>query len=321
MAVYTRVTDEALAEFLGHYDIGAPLSLKGIAEGVENSNFLLYTDQGAFILTLYEKRVAAEDLPFFLGLMDHLASAGVPCAVPIKRNDGSVHGTLCGRPAAVIEFLAGVSPSNPAPKHCASVGAALAKLHRSGKSFDKSRANDLGPQGWRRLFEKCRARADDLAPGLAADAQEALGEIESAWPRDLPSGIIHADLFPDNTLFTGERLTGLIDFYFACTDYFAYDLMITVNAWCFAADGTFKSAMAEQMIGFYTALRPLSKAERAALPILAKGAAMRFFLTRLYDWLNQDPNALVKVKDPMEYWRILRFYADHPDPADFGLDA
>ena len=320
MAVYTEIGDEELREFIALYDIGEVLSCKGIAEGIENSNFLLTTERGNFILTLYEKRVAPTDLPFFIALMDHLARHGVACPTPVRARDGDGLRELCGRPAAIVTFLNGMWPRRIQPFHCAGLGNALARLHRAGAAFAMTRANDLGVAGWRRLYQACAGRADELSPGLAGELGEELAFLEAAWPRDLPSGVVHADLFPDNVFFRDQDLSGLIDFYFACTDFLAYDLAICLNAWCFETDGSFNVTKARLLVGHYRAERPLSAAELTALPLLARGSALRFLLTRLYDWLNRTEAVLVRPKDPLEYLRKLRFHRGIGDPSLYGVD-
>ena len=320
MAVYTEVFDDELAAFLADYDIGSALSCKGIAEGVENSNYLLLTEAGPYILTLYERRVAAEDLPFFLGLMEHLAAAGVPCPVPVHGRDGAVLRRLCDRPAAITSFLTGQWPRRPAPSHCAALGEALARLHLAGLDYGPERANALSLDSWRPLFEKCRAGADAVVPGLAAEVAATVERIEGDWPRDLPRGVVHADLFPDNVFFERGRLSGLIDFYFACNDALVYDLAVCLNAWCFEPDLSFNVTKARHMIARYRVVRRFSEAEIAALPRLAEGAALRFLLTRLYDWINQVDGALVRPKDPREYLHKLRFHRGVADPRAYGID-
>jgi homoserine kinase type II len=321
MAVYTEVSDDELRAFATLYDIGEVLSCKGIAEGVENSNYLVTTERGNFILTLYEKRVAPRDLPFFIALMEHLARQGVACPTPVRGRDGIALRELCGRPAAIVTFLAGMWPRRIQPHHCAALGRALAGLHLAGASFAMARPNDLSVAGWRRLFESCRCRADEVQPGLATELEAELGLLESAWPHELPTGVIHADLFPDNTFFRDGELSGLIDFYFACTDFLAYDLAICLNAWCFEADGSLNVTKARLLLDSYRRERPLASEECAALPLLARGAALRFLLTRLFDWLNQPAGALVRPKDPREYLRKLRFHRGITDPRGYGLDA
>jgi homoserine kinase type II len=320
MAVYTEVSDEELQAFLGEYDLGEMLSLKGIAEGVENSNYLLHTTQGNYILTLYEKRVAPKDLPFFLGLMEHLAAKGISCPVPIKGRDGEALRELCGRPAAIVTFLDGLWPRRIHPWHCERLGRAVAELHLAGQSFRQERTNALSLKGWRTLVEACEARADEVEPGLSRFITQELDFLERNWPRRLPAGVIHADLFPDNVFFVGERLSGLIDFYFACNDFLAYELAICLNAWCFEADAsTFNATKARLMLRSYQEARALEAAEMEALPILARGSALRFLLTRLYDLINHPPGAYVTPKDPREYCRKLRFHQQVSGPGAYGL--
>ena len=322
MAVYTDVAADELAEFLSLYDIGELKSYKGIAEGVENSNFLLHTARGSFILTLYEKRVARDDLPFFLGLMTHLASHGINCPQPVTNKSGEALGSLCGRPAAIITFLEGIWPRKPNAVHCAGVGDVLAKMHLAGRDFAMSRANALSVSGWRPLFELAKASADSVQVGLHDLIARELDYLESGvWPKHLPQGVIHADLFNDNVFFLGDELSGIIDFTFACNDILAYDVAICLNAWCFERDDSFNVTKARAFLGAYGRARKLSDAEQAALPLLARGSALRFLLTRLVDWLNVPPGALVKPKDPLEYARKLRFHQGVASVGDYGLTA
>lgn len=319
MAVYTEVPDHELKGFLATYDLGEVVSFKGIAEGVENSNYLLQTDRANFILTLYEKRVKREDLPFFIGLMGHLAEHGISCPQPVANKKGEVLGELCGRAAVIVTFLEGLWPRRIHPWHCEALGQTLAKLHLAVGDSKLYRANDLSLAGWRRLVKATEARADEVRPGLATALAGELAFLEAAWPKDLPSGVIHADLFPDNVFFLGEKLSGVIDFYFACNDAFAYDLSICLNAWCFEPDGQFNATKARLLFAGYRKGRPLSEREIAALPILARGSAVRFLLTRLYDWLNHPPGAFVQPKDPLEYWKKLVFHQAAAGPASYGL--
>ena len=309
MAVYTEVTDDALRAFLTAYDIGEVVAFRGIAEGVENSNYMLRTTTGDFILTLYEKRVNPADLPWFIGLMQHLAREGVNCPQPVIARDGEALRMLADRHAAITTFLPGVWPRRVQVAHCAPLGEALARLHEAGAGYAPRRDNALGPAGWRPLLERSLSRADDLAPGLGAELAGVLERLLSLWPEGLPEGQIHADLFPDNVFFLDGRVSGLIDFYFAATDLLAYDLAICINAWCFEPDGAFNVTKGRALISAYQAVRPLSAAEAEALPVLAQGAALRFLLTRLYDWLYTPAGALVTRKDPLEYLRKLRFHA------------
>jgi homoserine kinase type II len=319
MAVYTDVAAEDLAAFLADYDIGELLSYKGIAEGVENSNFLVHASGGYFILTLYERRVAPHDLPFFLGLMEHLAARGITCPQPVKNRRGKVLGSLAGRPAAVVTFLDGMWIRRPSANYCAAVGEALAQLHLAGADFALKRANALSVAGWRPLFKGADGRADRLQPGLEQAIVAELDHLERHWPRGLPQGVIHADLFPDNVFFLGNKLSGLIDFYFACTDTLAYDVAICLNAWCFELDHSYNVTKGRALLQAYARSRPLSSAERGQLPLLARGAALRFLLTRLVDWLDVPAGALVKPKDPLEYFRKLRFHQAARSVRDYGI--
>jgi homoserine kinase type II len=319
MAVYTDVSADDLSRFISRYDIGELLSYKGIAEGVENSNFLVHTSAGTFILTLYEKRVAERDLPFFLGLMEHLAARGLTCPQPVKNKDGGMLGVVAGRPAAIVTFLDGLWIRKPNAGHCAAVGEALARLHIAGADFAIKRPNALSVESWRPLFEHAGPRGDSVRPGLCNEIVTELGMLEKNWPRDLPSGVIHADLFPDNVFFLGDKLSGLIDFYFACNDMFAYDVAICLNCWCFEPDHSYNVTKGRALLGAYNKVRALSAIEQAALPMLARGAAMRFLLTRLVDWLSVPDGALVKPKDPLEYFRKLRFHQSVKSASDYGL--
>jgi homoserine kinase type II len=320
MAVYTDVADDDLRAFVALYDIGEVLACKGIAEGVENSNYLVTTERGNFILTLYERRVARHDLPFFIALMDHLANNGVACPTPLHGRDGVALRELCGRPAAMVTFLNGMWPRRIEPFHCAGVGRALATLHSAGASFQMTRANNLSVAGWRPLFEACAARAGEVQRGLADELADELALLERHWPPILPAGVIHADLFPDNVFFRDREVSGLIDFYFACTDFLAYDVAVCLNAWCFETDGSLNVTKARLLLDNYRRVRPLSPEELAALPLLARGSALRFLLTRLFDWLNQPQGALVRPKDPLEFLRKLRFHRTVANARDYGID-
>jgi homoserine kinase type II len=320
VAVYTDFTDEEFAGFVAGYDLGAVLAVKGIAEGVENSNYLLSTESGQYILTLYEKRVDAADLPFFLGLMEHLAARGINCPLPVKNRAGTALGRLSGRPAAIVTFLTGMWVRRPRTEHCAAVGKALAELHLAGQGFPLSRRNALSVAGWRPLFEMCAGRANMVVPHLGEEIARELGDLEAGWPADLPTGVIHADLFPDNVFFLKNALSGLIDFYFACNDMLAYDIAVCINAWCFEPGAALNITKARGLLANYIAVRPLAAGEKAALPLLCRGAALRFLLTRLYDWLTVPDGALVVKKDPVEYYKKLRFHRGVRDAAAYGLD-
>ena len=321
MAVYTEVSDDDLSRFIASYGLGSLLSYKGIAEGVENTNYLVHATAGTFILTLYEKRVDPKDLPFFLGLMEHLSAGGVTCPLPVRDTSGRNLNELGGRHAALVTFLEGVWPRKPSPEHCLELGRALAQMHIAADGFAITRKNSLSLNGWRPLFEKFAPRADEILPGMNKLIGDELRHLETAWPNDLPEGVIHADLFPDNVFFIGGKLSGLIDFYFACNDALAYDIAVCLNAWCFEADYAFNVTKGRALLKGYQDVRQLSAAERAAMPTLARGAAMRFLLTRSYDWLNTPKNALVARKDPFDYVRRLRFHQGVKSIADYGAEA
>ncbi len=318
MAVYTDITDEELAGLLADFDLGQPLSLKGVAEGVENSNFLLETEAGRFFLTVYEKRVNAADLPFFLELLRWIADRGFPSATPIADREGRLLKTVRGKPCAIVSFLSGLAVRRPTAAHCREAGEGLARLHLATEGFPRSRANDLGQAAWAPMFRKLMDDAEGLKPGLATTISSDLELLAERWPTDLPEGVIHADFFPDNVFFSKGKFAGAIDFYFACVDAFAYDVAIALNAWCFEPDGSFNITAARALVGGYENFRPLSEIERSALPILAHGAAMRFFLTRLHDWGATPAGALVKPKDPLEYERKLAVHRSSPDLVLFG---
>ena len=320
MAVYTEFANEELDAFMRGYDLGVVQSLKGIAEGVENTNYLLVTEAGQFILTLYERRVAEDDLPFFLGLMDHLAARGISCPTPVHDGSGNALNRLAGRPAAIVTFLNGVWIRRPTADHCRAVGAALAELHLAGSGFQLSRANALAVSDWRPLYQLCQGRAGEVQPGLGEELEAELDIAEATWPSGLANGIVHADMFPDNVFFLGGKLSGLIDFYFACNDMFAYDVAICLNAWCFETDLSFNVTKARALLAGYRSVRPLAVPEIDALPLLARGAALRFLLTRLHDWITVPDGALVVPKDPLEYYKKLRFHRGVSDAGAYGID-
>ncbi len=319
MAVYTEVTDDAVTAFLADYELGTLVAFRGIAEGVENSNFQLRTTAGDFILTLYERRVDPAELPWFLGLMEHLAARGITCPQPVRARDGEALRHLAGRPACITTFLPGVWPRRVQPSHCGPLGDALAALHLAGATYAPERPNALGPPGWSALLARCLPRADEVQPGLAAQLTAALERILAAWPAILPRGHIHADLFPDNVFFLDGKLSGLIDFYFAATDLLAYDVAVCLNAWCFEPDMGFNVTKARALLRGYSERRALSAAERAALPVLCQGAAIRFLLTRLFDWVNTPAGALVTRKNPLEYLGRLRFHLAARDEHAYGI--
>ncbi|MGC6512771.1 MAG: homoserine kinase [Parvibaculales bacterium] len=319
MAVYTKINDQDLAGLLDAYDIGAATGLQEIAEGVENSNFILMTETGKYILTIYEKRVNPNDLPFFLELKTHLNAKGFSCPMPIARSDGGLISNIKGQPAAVISFLQGASMRRPQTVHCHAFGKAMAELHLAGESFQGRRSNDLSLPAWQHMFTAMRGKCDSVFPNLERTLGGHLDDISENWPKNLPQGVIHADLFIDNVFFINDRLSGVIDFYFACTDMLAYDIGIALNAWCFEADVNFNITKAKAILDGYQSVRPLGEDEIDALPVLARGAAVRFLLTRLHDWLHQDPGALVRPKNPIDYLRRLRFHKTATRPEDYGI--
>ncbi len=311
MAVYTQVSAERIAELLAGYDVGDLVAAKGIAEGVENSNYFVETTKGQFILTLYEKRVDAEDLPFFLALLDHLAAKGEPVPPAIADREGRQIQTVEGRPACLIAFLPGVSPGTPTAAQSEAAGRALGRLHKALAGFDRERPNDLSLEGWHRLADRCGPALDGIHEGLGDRVSEELRFLDAQWPSDFAKSAIHADLFPDNVLMLGDTVTGIIDFYFACTDIRAYDVAVMHSAWCFSTDGThFDEERSAALLTGYQDAFGLEAAEREAMPVLARGAALRFLLTRAWDWLNTPADALVTRKDPSAFLRRLDFYAD-----------
>jgi homoserine kinase type II len=310
VAVYTDITDEELNAFMADFDLGRPTSCKGIAEGVENSNFVLETERGRFILTIFERRVRADDLPFFLSLMRWLADKGFPSATPMADRSGRTLKSLRDKPAALIAFLPGLSTRRASTRQCREAGGGLAWLHLAAEGFGDRRANELGHDKWSAMFAPLAAAAESLEPGLAAAIAGDVAALARDWPRGLPEGIVHADFFPDNVFFIGGAFAGAIDFYFSAWDALAYDIGVALNAWCFDSEGAFEPVKARAFIEGYAARRPLSAAERIAMPVLARGAALRFFLTRLADWGATPPGSLVRPKDPLEYARRLKVHRE-----------
>ena len=310
MAVFTPVSAEALADFLTRYDLGTATTFKGIAEGVQNSNFMLDTDRGErLFLTLYEDRVAAADLPYFLALTTHLADKHLPVPRPVTDRGGRALQLLCGRPACLIEFVPGVSVTVPTPSDAFAAAAAMGAMHAALADFAPGRVNEHGPAGWRAMTARIGDRFGAVAPGLAAIVDDELGALAARWPDGLARSTIHADLFPDNVLLTAGRVTGLIDFYFACTDLRAYDLAVMHAAWSFSDDGRhFAPEIAAALVAGYRSTHPLTEAEASALPLLCRGAALRFILTRSHDWVTTPADALVTKKDPMAFARRLSWY-------------
>ncbi|MEL6861785.1 MAG: homoserine kinase [Pseudomonadota bacterium] len=320
MAVYTSVSDDQLADFLSEYELGEAIAFKGIAEGVENSNYYLETTSGRYILTLFEKRTDPADLPYFIALKQHLAANGYACPLPVAAKDGKALRNLAGRPAVIITFLQGLSPRVPNAAQCRQLGIGLARLHAASSDFEMVRENSLGPESWHGMWTGRGETADSLRPGLSEKIDADLAVIEAAKAdfSDLPRGTIHADLFPDNAFFLGDTFTGAIDFYFACTDALAYDLAVCLNAWAFENDGSFNYSKGKNLIAGYENVRALSEPEKAAFPSLCRGAALRFFMTRLVDWTETPADALVKPKDPLDYADRLRFHRTARSIEDYG---
>lgn len=326
MAVYTVLTNEQIAELVeDRYGLGTLAFAVGIAQGVENSNYLLtVTDKNGaevrYILTLYEKRTKPEELPFFMALMEHLAANGIHCPRPIAMSDGNVIGTIEGKSFAMVSFLEGKSITAIRAEHCAEVGAQLAQLHLAVNGFAGARVNSVAMPAWQQMVTALDAKLDSIQDGLHALVTGEIAHLETAWPTALPSGVVHADLFPDNVFFDGHgHLSGVIDFYFACTELFAYDLAITMNAWCFERTGEWNMTKARNLLASYQRIRSLSGGERTALPVLARGAALRFLLTRAYDKINRGPQAVGVPHDPMEYVRKLRFHQQIASASEYGL--
>jgi homoserine kinase type II len=319
MAVFTPVSEEAANDFLAEYDLGRLESLEPIAEGVENTNYKLTAGGRSFVLTLFEKRTRPEDLPQILGLTAHLAAQGFPTPQPMPRKSGGLLGSVRGKPAVLIAWAKGAWLRNPTLADQEQAGAALGDLHRLSDDSLPMPANRFGPEGWRTLAAACAKTEDRGWRPLAESMAEETEKLAAAWPADLPMGPIHADYFTDNVLFYEGRVSGVIDFYFGCRDARAYDLAISINAWCFNAAGGFLPDASAAFCKGYVSRRPLNAAERKALPLLCRGAAVRFTLTRLYDLLHADPNALVRLKDPTPFAARVQHHAGVTDPAVYGV--
>ena len=319
MAVYTHITNSELTDLLAHYTIGKAKNLKGIEQGVENSNYFLTTEQNKYILTIYEERINHDDLPFYLHLMQHLAAADIPCPVPIKTNNNQMLSQVHNSPCAIVSFLNGKSVQAIKNDHLEELGTHMARMHLAGENFNEKLPNNYSIDKWFELFKQVKDRADDFKPGLKNEIATALGKIKQSWPTNLPQGIIHGDLFPDNVFFANRKLVGIIDFYFASYDAIIYELAICLNAWCFENNHEFNITKAKLLLRAYNKVRPISDVELEALPTLSAGAAMRFLLTRLYDWLNQKEDALVKPHDPREYLHKLRFHTNVKSHHEYGL--
>ena len=310
MAVHTPVSKTELDDFIKLYDLGSPTAFEGIKDGIENSNFHVFTTQGRFVLTLFERRTPEQDLPFFMNFMKHLRTQGIPCPMPVNRKDGAVLGRLCNKPAVMLEFMPGQSVKTPEPDHCRAIGALLADMHRAAADFAPTRSNPMNRAVWRKLIGASREKASSLGDVLPVLDRE-IEFLNDCWPQNLPQGAIHADLFPDNVFFNAEgRISGVLDFYFACSDFFIYDLMLTFNAWCFDAAGRLIPDNADSFMRGYESGRTLTEAERKSLPLMGRSAALRIVSTRLYDWFHTAESALVGKKDPLPYMRILEYHRE-----------
>lgn len=319
MAVYTTITDSDISAHLLQYDIGQLQSFKGIAEGVQNSNYLLSTTKGQFFLTLYEQMVRGEDLPFYIGLMEHLSDSGINCPQPIKMKNGEALSQLCGRPAAIVSFLNGVSVSAPTVEQCRQVGEMLAKMHQATSDFEMKLDNALSQKNWRAFYQRSAERAGEILESLPKTMDDELSFLDANWPKDLTHGVVHADMFPDNVFFLNNQLSGIIDFYFAANDLLAYDVAVCINAWCFDADHVFDINRSQALLQGYQSIRNLSNTEVAALPVLCRGASIRFLVTRIYDWLNVPPGAIVIPHDPLAYLTRLKFHQTITSPQQYGI--
>lgn len=319
MAVFTPVPPADLEHFLRSYDLGRLRASEGITEGWENTNYRLETDKGRFVLTLYE-HLGDQTLPFILGLAGHLADAGLPVPRPVRRRDGRVQGTLAGRPASVVRFLDGRWPREPSPAQCREGGRVLAWFHQAAAGFPRAPENVAGPKAWLEWFTRVKSRADSVAVGLEEEIDAELADVSARWPVGLPRGVIHGDLFPDNTLFEGENITGLIDFSLACREAWLFDVAVCVNAWGFEAQGRFRPERARAFLDGYNVVRPFTGEEAQALPVMARGTALRFLISRLVSWLDRDPDALVDPKDPLEYLERVRFHRGVTDARIYGLE-
>ena len=311
MAVYTKLSENNLKDFFSKYNLGKLLKFKGIQEGIENSNYFVKTDSGKFILTVYEKRVEEKDLPFFMGLMKNIFNENFPSPEPIINKNGNYITEIFGKKAAVVSFLEGTSKKNLTPGNCHEVGIYTAKLHMITKNLNIKRTNRLSVNSWRLIYRKIQKDCSKIYPDLTKIIERNLEVIEDKWPKNIPRGIIHADLFPDNIFFKGNKLTGIIDFYFSCYDFYALEIAICLNALCFEGKNenlSFNVTKAKKFIDGYSSIRKLTEEEKESLKILCHGAAMRFLLTRVFDYLNLTEDALVKIKDPVEYLKRLEFH-------------
>jgi homoserine kinase type II len=310
MAVYTKVENKQVEEFLNNYDLGSLVSLEAIEEGVSNTNYHLYTDKGRYILTLFEERTDKDFLPFFFSFKNHLSKEGLACPKGIESKNGKIILNLCSKNAAISSFLPGssVDEGHITKEHCVSLGKTVARMHKAANDFSMHRENDLDLKGWKALLSKVMHQAKHVEEGLAWLIAEELTFLEENWPKDLPKAVVHTDLFPDNVFFQDNEVSGVIDFYFSCNDFLAYDLALVINAWCFDQDNQFLPERFKALLNGYQSERKLEKAEKDSLSILCRGAAVRILMTRLYDWLTHNPEDFVKPKDPKEYVEKLKYH-------------
>ena len=309
MAVYTKLKHQEVRQFLEQYNINNFKDYKGITEGVENTNYLIKTSEQDYILTIYEKRVDENDLPFFIKLLSYLSENKFPCPKPIANKNNEKINRIKNKNAALVTFLNGQSKNKITSEECFEIGKITAQLHEITKKFNINRKNNLSIENWESIFEKTIKQKIDLDESIIKKTKNYLNFLKDKWPKNLPQGIIHADLFPDNIFFTNNKVSGIIDFYFACNDFFAYEIAICINSLCFDNNSTFNMTKAKNLIDGYTSIRTLSEDEKKYLPILSMGAAMRFFLTRLYDFYHTDNKADVKIKDPFEYLKKIEFHS------------
>ncbi|MEY2910242.1 MAG: Homoserine kinase [Pseudomonadota bacterium] len=309
MAVYTKLEHQEVRQFLEQYNINNFKDYKGITEGVENTNYLIKTSEQDYILTIYEKRVDENDLPFFIKLLSYLSENKFPCPKPIANKNNEKINRIKNKNAALVTFLNGQSKNKITSEECFEIGKITAQLHEITKKFNINRKYNLSIENWESIFEKTIKQKIDLDESIIKKTKNYLNFLKDKWPKNLPQGIIHADLFPDNIFFTNNKVSGIIDFYFACNDFFAYEIAICINSLCFDNNSTFNMTKAKNLIDGYTSIRTLSEDEKKYLPILSMGAAMRFFLTRLYDFYHTDNKADVKIKDPFEYLKKIEFHS------------
>ena len=320
MAIYTKLSENVLKEFFSKYNLGKLVNYNGIQDGIENTNYFVQTDKGKFILTIYEKRVEEQDLPFFMGLMRNLFDSNFPSPEPLINKNGNYITEIANKKAAVVSFLNGSAKKILSPDNCNKVGIESAKLHMITKNLKGKRENRLSVDSWKKIYKKIKKDCTKIHPNLTNIIEKNLQEIENSWPKNIPSGIIHADLFPDNIFFKGNTVTGIIDFYFSCHDFYAFEIAICLNALCFEGQKenlSFNVTKAKKFIDGYSSIKKITEEEKKYLKILCQGAAMRFLLTRVFDYLNLTEGALVKIKDPIEYLKRLEFHNSVKDYQDY----